>query len=135
MEEKYRGYDIVFFDGVCNFCNAAIDMIYRRNKKKNLYYSSLQSDFAKRNLPPEALKDLDTIIFYSGGKLYYRSSASLQIAKHLTGIYRLTVALLIFPRFIRDAVYKFIAKNRYKWFGKRETCRIPTDEEKNYFLE
>ncbi|MCW3084113.1 MAG: thiol-disulfide oxidoreductase [Bacteroidetes bacterium] len=135
MEEKYRGYDIVFFDGVCNFCNAAVDRIYRRNKKRNIYYSSLQSEFAKKNLPPEATNNIDTIIFYSGGNLYYRSSAVLQIAKRLDGAYRLLVALYIFPRFIRDAVYKLIAKNRYKWFGKKESCRIPTAGEKKYFLE
>ena len=135
MEKKYRGYDIVFFDGVCNFCNAAIDRIYRTTKKRNIYYSSLQSGFAKRNLPQEAINNADTIIFYSRGKLYYRSSAVLQIVKHLNGAYRLLIALYIFPRFIRDAVYRLIAKNRYKWFGKKESCRIPADEEKKYFLE
>jgi len=135
MEEKYREYDIVFFDGVCNFCNAAVDYIYRSNKKKNIYYSSLQSDFAKRNLPAADLQSMDTIIFYSHQQWYYRSTAVLQVARHLKGIYRLPVIFFAVPRLIRDAVYKLIAKNRYRLFGKKETCRIPTPEEKNYFLE
>lgn len=135
MEEAYRTYNIVFFDGVCNLCNAAVDRIYRHNRQRDLYYASLQSEFAKRNLPAAGVHKLDTIVFYSEGKLYYRSSAALQIARHLNGIYRLLVILYIVPRFIRDAVYRLIAKNRYRLFGKKDSCRIPAPGEKKYFIE
>jgi predicted DCC family thiol-disulfide oxidoreductase YuxK len=79
--------------------------------------------------------DLDTVIFYTKRKFYVRSSAVLQIAKHLNGPYRLMPGFLIIPAFLRDGAYRWFAKNRYKFFGKKETCRIPTAEEKNYFLE
>jgi len=135
MEEPYKTYNIVFFDGVCNFCNATVDLIFRHNKKRDLYYASLQSDFAKRNLPAETLGDLDTIIFYTNGKLYYRSTAALQIAGHLSGFYRGMRSLLLVPRFLRDGVYRLIAKNRYRLFGKKDSCRLPSPEEKKYFIE
>lgn len=137
IQEKYKSYDIVFFDGVCNFCNSTVDLIYSRNRKRNIYYSSLQSEFATSFLGGHGINstDLDTVIFYSGGKFYFRSSAILQIFKHLTGGYALLSGFLIVPSFIRDGFYKWFAKNRYKFFGKKETCRIPSPEEKQYFLE
>lgn len=135
MEEQYKTYNIVFFDGVCNLCNAAVDRIFRHNKKRDLYYASLQSDFAKRNLPEASLHQLDSIVFYSEGKLFYRSDAAIRIAKHLSGAYRLFAGSIIFPRFLRDAVYNFVARNRYKFFGKKSTCRIASADEKKYFIE
>ena len=127
---------IVFFDGVCNFCNASVDLLFRKNKKKNLRYAALQSDFAKKLLAENSIdtKETDSIIYYAGGKFYFRSSAVLQLSKELSGIYRLLPVFYIVPRFIRDGIYKWIAKNRYKWFGKKETCRIPTKEEQKYFF-
>ena len=135
MEEQYRDANIIFFDGVCNFCNATIDRISRYNRKKDLYFASLQSDFAKRNLPQADVHYLDTIVFYSQGKLFYRSDAILEIAKHLSGIHRLLYATVIVPRFIRNGLYNVMARNRYRFFGKRSTCRIPTAEEKKYFID
>lgn len=135
--EKYRTYNIVFFDGVCNFCNSTVDLVFSKNKKKNMYYSSLQSEFAKEFLGHHGINasDLDTIIFYSSEKFYFRSSAVLQISKQLSGGYKILSVFLLVPSFIRDAVYKWVAKNRYKFFGKKETCRIPSPQEKQYFLE
>lgn len=134
--KKHKDLNIVFFDGVCNFCNSTVDRVWANNKKKDIYYASLQSDFAKQFLGENGINatDLDTVIFYTNQKFYMRSSAILQIAKHLKGAYRLLPAFFIIPSFIRDGVYKWIAKNRYKFFGKKETCRIPTAEEKSYFL-
>lgn len=127
---------IIFFDGVCNFCNSSIDRIFRYNKKKNLKYASLQSDFAKKFLGDRNIdtQNLDTIIYYADDRFYFRSTAILKVAKELSGGWRLLPALFVFPRVIRDIVYDWIAKNRYKWFGKKETCRIPTKEEQNYFI-
>jgi predicted DCC family thiol-disulfide oxidoreductase YuxK len=135
--EEYKNSNIVFFDGVCNFCNSTVDMIYSKNKKRNIFYSSLQSEFAQKFLGNNGINtnDLDTVIFYASGKFYFRSGAILQISKHLNGGYKLLSVFVIIPAFIRDGIYKWIAKNRYKFFGKKETCRIPSPEEKQYFLE
>ena len=105
---------IVFFDGVCNFCNSSIDTIFRKNKKKNLRYSSLQSDFAKKFLSEHRIdtKELDTIVFFSNEKFYFRSSAVLEISKELSGIYICLPVFYIVPRFIRDGIYRWVAKNR-----------------------
>lgn len=136
-QEIHKTYDIVFFDGVCNFCNSTVDLIYSKNKKRNIFYSSLQSEFAKEFLGQHGINstDLDTVIFYTAGEFYFRSSAILQIFKHLSGGYKFLSVFLVFPTFIRDAVYKWFAKNRYKFFGKDETCRIPSAEERKSFLE
>jgi predicted DCC family thiol-disulfide oxidoreductase YuxK len=135
--DQYKNHNIVFFDGVCNFCNSTVDWVYRNNKKKDIYYSSLQSEFAAKFLGQNGINttDLDTIIFYEAGKFYFRSTAILRICKHLRGGYRFLIAFFLIPSFVRDGVYKWIAKNRYKFFGKKETCRIPSPEEKQYFLE
>lgn len=134
---NHKNKNIVFFDGVCNFCNSTVDRIWMNNPKRDIYYSSLQSPFAKKFLREQGIDatDLDTVIFYSEGKVYLRSTAILQITKHLKSGYRLLPLLMIIPSFIRDNLYKWFAKNRYKFFGKKETCRIPTAEERNYFIE
>jgi len=129
--------NIVFFDGVCNLCNSSVDLIMRKNRKKDIYFSSLQSGFAKEFLAADNIGqgDLDTIIYYTGGKFYFRSTAVLKITKKLSGGYKLLQVFLIVPRFIRDGVYRWVAKNRYRFFGKRDTCRLPTAEEKALFIE
>jgi predicted DCC family thiol-disulfide oxidoreductase YuxK len=137
VKEEHKNYNIVFFDGVCNFCNSTVDWIYKNNKKRDIYFSSLQSEFANEFLKQNGIAntDLDTVIFYTGSKFYFRSSAILRISKHLSRGYKLLTIFIVVPVFIRDGFYNWIAKNRYKFFGKKETCRIPSPEEKQYFLE
>lgn len=137
IREKHRSHNIVFFDGVCNFCNGTVDRIYTNNKKRDIFYSSLQSQFAKEFLGQHGINstDLDTVIFYTNEKLYFRTDALIKISKHLSGVYKLVSVFSIFPAFLRDGVYRLFAKNRYSFFGMKETCRIPTPEEKQYFLE
>ncbi|MDF2436730.1 MAG: hypothetical protein K0Q95_1106 [Bacteroidota bacterium] len=136
MQQEHKNLNIVFFDGVCNFCNTTVDTIYKRNKTKDIYYASLQSEFANSFLKEHSIDstDLDTIIYYSGEKFYFRSDAILQLSKKLSGPHKLLPAFLVVPKFLRDGVYSWIAKNRYKFWGKKETCRIPTAEEKQQFL-
>lgn len=135
MERK----NIVFFDGVCNMCNGFIDFLIRRDKKKLIYYSSLQSDFAKNTLKDYNIvydeTGLTTIYFFSDDKLYSQSTAILKILSLLKQPYPFIskVALLLKMSW-RDKIYKYIAKNRYKIFGKRNTCRMPSKEEKAMFL-
>lgn len=128
---------IVFFDGKCNFCNSTVDFLMRKNKKKNLYYASLQSDFAQEFLPKydQDPKELSTIFYYRNGRVFKESGAALRISKELKRLWPIMIVFLIIPRFIRDAVYRLIAKNRYRLKGRRSTCRLPTEEEKKYFLD
>lgn len=127
---------IVFFDGVCNLCNSSVDFIMKHDKNKMFKYASLQSEFAKNHLKLTNQMDFDSIVLYSpDGKIYDRSSAALKITKHLGFPTNLLFLFIIIPKPIRDIVYNFIAKNRYRWFGKKETCRIPTPEERALFVE
>lgn len=127
---------VVLFDGVCNLCNASVDFIIRRDRKGRLRFAALQSEAAKAFLGnlniPESQPD--SILFYEEGKLYARSAAVLRIAAYLGFPWILTKVILIIPAFVRDAVYDFIARNRFRWFGKKETCRMPTMEERGRFL-
>lgn len=128
---------IIFFDGVCNLCNNSVNFIIKRDKHKRFLYASLQSDAARDILLQFKIKnsDLDSIILVEHGKLYQKSTAILKIAKQLNGLWRLNYVFIIIPKIIRDFVYDIIAKRRYKWFGKRSVCMIPTNDMKLRFLE
>jgi predicted DCC family thiol-disulfide oxidoreductase YuxK len=127
---------IILFDGICNFCNNIVKFVLKRNNKKPVYFASLQSETGKKILQEYGLPmdDMQTIVFIENGKVYTRSSAGLRICRYLRGAWPLCYGLIIIPKFIRDAVYNWIARNRYKWFGKKEECMIPTAEMKNRFL-
>ena len=128
---------IILFDGVCNLCNTSVQFIIKRDSKKNFMFSSLQSDAGQAILLQNNLEnlDFDTIILLEDGIVYDKSTAILKIIRRLSGFYKFGYIFIMVPKFIRDFVYKIIAKNRYKWFGKRDTCMIPTEELKLRFLE
>lgn len=136
MEDRIPEH-IVFFDGVCNFCNSTVDRIFRSNTSKNIFFSSLQSDFAASFLLKHGLRntDLDTVLYYRKGRFFDRTDALIEISRELSGIYKVVPAMKILPKFLRDAGYRWFASNRYRFFGKKETCRIPTAEERSRFLE
>jgi len=127
---------LVLFDGVCHFCNNAVNFTIGRDPKKKFVFAPLQSTLAKDILKQlnEDSTAIDTIILIRNKKVYKRSRASLEIAKQLNGLWPLCYAAIIIPGFIRDLVYNFIAKNRYKWFGQLDTCRVPTPEMRERFL-
>jgi predicted DCC family thiol-disulfide oxidoreductase YuxK len=129
--------NIVFFDGYCNLCNQSVDFLIRHDKKRKLKYASQQSEFSLQFFFKHKYDILqaDSFIFFRNGKFYNRSTAFFQVMRVLGFPYNLLWVFIVFPRFLRDLVYDWIAKNRYKWFGKRETCRLPTTEEKSLFLE
>ncbi|MDD5361968.1 MAG: thiol-disulfide oxidoreductase DCC family protein [Ignavibacteria bacterium] len=134
-DNKIHG--IVLFDGVCNFCNSSVNLIIKHDKNDYFRFASLQSEFGRNclkkfNLPED---NLSTLILVEGSKHYLRSSGALRIAKQLSYPINLSFALIIIPPFIRNFLYTIIANNRYKWFGKRETCRIPTPEEREKFMD
>ena len=128
---------VIFFDGLCNLCNGAVQFIIERDTNNVYHFASLQSDFAKNEL---SKFDIDTaqmnsFILLENGKIYQRSTAALRVAKKLNGLWPLLYVFIIVPPFIRNAVYNYIAKNRYKWFGKQESCWVPTPELKSKFLD
>jgi predicted DCC family thiol-disulfide oxidoreductase YuxK len=128
---------IIFFDGVCNLCNSSVDVVMRHDKSASFKFASLQSDFAKRVLPEFGVEpsDLDSIALIDNGIVYQRSSAALKIAGKLSGLYPLLGVFWIVPKGLRNLVYDWVARNRYKWFGKKDSCRLPTAEERALFLD
>ncbi|HFS67003.1 MAG TPA: thiol-disulfide oxidoreductase DCC family protein [Flavobacteriia bacterium] len=127
---------IIFFDGVCNLCNASVQFVIKRDKKKQFLFASLQSDVAKNILLHKKMKiNLDSIVLLKGKQLFVKSDAALEILKDLGFPYCIIYVFKIIPKFIRDFVYDIIAKYRYQWFGKRATCMIPTNDLKKRFIE
>lgn len=124
---------------MCNLCNGAINFLIDQDSKQHLYYASLQSgtgqEVLKRfNLPAE--EDYESFIFLrSDGELFQKSRAALEVGKALGGLWTLSYIFIVIPGFLRDGIYSWIARNRYKWFGKRDTCRMPTPELRSRFVE
>ncbi len=127
---------IVFFDGVCNLCNSAVQFIIRRDTKDRFRFASLQWDVAREVLGDRVPKhgEYETIYYYENGKIYSRSDAVLRIARLLRFPWPLFYSFIIIPPFIRNFVYAVISRNRYKWFGKKDQCMIPSPGLKNKFL-
>jgi len=123
---------IVFFDGVCSLCNGFIDFLIRIDKKRRLRYASLQGNTAKKH---GIQGSLETMIYWDGKKSYLRSSGVLRLLWDLGGLWKLTAIFYLVPRFIRDAIYNWVAKNRYQWFGQKDVCRMPKPEERAYLLD
>jgi predicted DCC family thiol-disulfide oxidoreductase YuxK len=139
MPEKIRQNhsNIILFDGVCNLCNSFVNFLLKKDKQEIFRFASLQSTFGKEILDIwNENENADKTVFYlRNNNLYKKSDAALHIIKDVGGAYSLLFAFIIVPRFIRDYVYTVISRNRYKWFGKRNTCRMPTPEEKVRFLK
>ncbi|HLS29591.1 MAG TPA: thiol-disulfide oxidoreductase DCC family protein [Flavobacteriaceae bacterium] len=128
---------IILFDGVCNLCMKSVQFVIKRDKNDLFRFASLQSELGQELTESFGIdKDqVDSIVLTdSTGKYYVKSAAALHIAKDLPG-YRWMKGFLYLPKFLRDPVYELIAKNRYKWFGKKEECMIPTPELKAKFLD
>lgn len=129
-------FKIILFDGVCNLCNSSVNFIIDNDKRNVFKFASLQSETGSELMKKHNLtsKDIDSVILIDADRAYIKSDAALRIAAELGGIYKLISYLRFIPKFIRDFFYDIIAKNRYKWFGKKDTCRIPTPELKSKFL-
>ena len=127
---------IVLFDGVCNYCNSMVNFIIRQDKKKKFRFAALQSEAGQQLLKENDLPsgNFDSFILISQQKIYQRSSAALRLYNQLPWYWKWTQLFWIFPRIFRDWVYGIIAKNRYRWFGKKDQCMIPTQEVKERFL-
>jgi len=128
---------VILFDGVCNLCSGVVQFIIKHDPKKQFRFASLQSKFGEEVMKHFGLpvNQYNSFILLKDGKIYTRSAGALKVAKKLKGLYPLLYAFIIVPRFIRDAVYNLVARKRYKWFGKKEICWIPTPELKNLFID
>jgi predicted DCC family thiol-disulfide oxidoreductase YuxK len=127
---------IVLFDGVCNFCNRSVNWIIRRDKRRYFRFAALQSDVGgglqqRYGLDPSAL---DTLVLIEGAKVYVKSTAALRIVRRLRWPWRVLYALVAVPRPVRDFAYDWFARRRYRWFGKREECMVPSPEVRKRFL-
>lgn len=131
MESK-----IILFDGVCNLCNSSVNFIIDHDKGNIFKFASLQSDAGQMLLNKFKLdtKDFDTIVLIENDNCYMRSGAVLRIVKSFPGIWKLLYLFIIVPSPLRDFLYDILADNRYKWFGKKDSCRVPTPELKEKFL-
>ncbi len=129
-------HKIILFDGVCNLCNSSVIFAIKRDKNDVFRFAALQSEIGEQLTSKYNIdtSKTDSIILIDGEKYYEKSSAALHIAKYLSGGWPLLYSFIILPKFIRDSVYNFIAKNRYKWYGKKESCMIPTPELQAKFL-
>ena len=128
---------IVLFDGVCNLCSSSVRFIISHDKKNQFLFGSLQGNAGqdylnKFNLPGDTF---NSFMLIEDNKAYTRSSGALKMLKYLGGGWQLLYGFTIVPKFIRDGVYNFIAKNRYRWFGKKEECWVPTPVLKQKFLD
>ena len=127
--------NIVLFDGVCNLCNRSVDFIIRNEKSYKLQFASLQSDVGKSIVSKSGLDEIpDSVMLYVDGKLLVRSDAVLAISTYLNRPYAYGIIFKNVPKVLRDSGYNLIAKNRYRWFGKKETCRVPSADERERFL-
>jgi len=137
MENIPKNKKIVLFDGVCNLCDGAVQFIIKHDKKDIFRFVSLQSELGKEicNYIGVDQNKIDSIILYNPSvAYYYKSTAVIEIGNDLGGIYSLISAFKILPEKLRNYLYDYIAKNRYKWYGKKESCMIPTPELKAKFL-
>ena len=130
-------HPIILFDGVCNFCNGAVNSIIKHDKKRQFRFAALQSEAGQRLLQQYhfSLDEIDSFVLVEKGNAYKKTDAALRLYPKLGGVFKLLNVLWIFPRFIRDAGYDVIARNRYRWFGKKESCMVPAKEIRSLFLD
>ncbi|NQX86835.1 MAG: thiol-disulfide oxidoreductase DCC family protein [Flavobacteriaceae bacterium] len=128
---------LILFDGVCNLCNNTVQYVIQRDHKNKYLFASLQSKVGKQIIEAFNIDTTktDSILLYSNGQLYSKSTAALKVAATLGFPTNVLAISLIIPAFIRNVVYDYIAKNRYKWYGKKKDCMIPSPELKSKFID
>jgi predicted DCC family thiol-disulfide oxidoreductase YuxK len=137
MRDLPQNKKIILFDGLCNLCNSSVQFLIKRDSKDIFRFVSLQSELGKELLSklPIAIQKTDSIILYeSEAVFYYKSQAVFQIIKTLGGLFNCLLIFKLLPYSMCDVVYDYIAKNRYQWFGKKDSCMLPTPELNDKFL-
>ena len=130
-------HPILLFDGVCNLCNSSVQFLIERDPKRHFRYASLQSETGRQLLAEHGIPGdrLSTVVLIENGRAYTRSEAPLRASRYMSGWWPALSAFRIVPRPLRDLVYDWIARNRYKWFGKQESCWLPSPDLKQLFLD
>jgi predicted DCC family thiol-disulfide oxidoreductase YuxK len=137
QEYRQNNEAVLLFDGVCNLCNSSVQFILKHEKNQHLTFAAIQSEAGKRRLAEYNINPIQTnsVILIKSGQVYTQSDAILKITQFLSFPYSLGRILFVVPKSIRDFFYKKVARNRYRWFGKRDSCMIPTPQLRNRFLE
>ncbi|QJC89895.1 thiol-disulfide oxidoreductase DCC family protein [Bacillus inaquosorum] len=136
MQSEQIPNRVLLFDGVCNLCNGAVQFIIKRDPDGLISFTSLQSETGQSLLKKSGLPtdQFDSFVFIEDGRVYTKSTAAIKVFRHLRGPWRLFVLFFAVPKPVRDMIYSFIAKNRYKWFGKKNECMLPSPSIKKRFL-
>lgn len=137
IEDLPKNKKIILFDGVCNLCDKSVQLIIKNDKKDNFRFVPLQSELGEKiinHIKIDRTKTDSIVLYEPGYAYYYKSKAAFRIAIYLGGFYSIVSLFRFLPNFITDFVYDYIAKNRYKWYGKKDQCMIPTKETLNKFL-
>ena len=132
-----EGERIILFDGICNLCNGFVQWMIRRDTNGRFKFGALQGNAAQRLLDGKDVHpmDLGTVLYVKNGRVLERSAAVLTILKDLGGPWSLLYGFIVLPPLLRDAAYRWVARNRYKWFGQRESCLLPTQELRSRFID
>lgn len=137
MDNLPKDKKIILFDGICNLCDASVQYVIKQDKKDSFRFVSLQSDLGQKiikHIGIDTTKTDSVILYEPRIAYYYKAEAAIRIVKEIGGIYSFLTIFSILPNAILNYIYDYIAKNRYKWYGKKETCLIPTEEQKTKFL-
>ena len=130
----FENSNVIFFDGYCFLCNRIVDFLISKDRNQLLQFASIQSEFASNMFSSQQMfiledQKLSTVVFLQKGKIKTKSEAVIAIISTFGGVYRLANVFHLIPRSFRDFLYMFVANRRYRWFGKRDFCRMPTDED------
>ena len=135
INTRIAGRYVVFFDGVCNLCNGFVNFLIDRDSKNRFMFSSLHSGESRALLPADITEAMDSVVVLTPeGHIYRESDAILEIARHMNGLYPALSVFRVLPRGLRDGIYRWVARNRYRWFGKQDVCRVPTPELTSRFV-
>jgi predicted DCC family thiol-disulfide oxidoreductase YuxK len=138
MDNLPKDKKIILFDGLCNLCDTSVQYVIKHDKKESFRFVALQSDLGQKiikHIGIDTTKTDSVILYEPRIAYYYKAEAAIRIVKEIGGIYSFLTIFSILPNAILNYIYDYIAKNRYKWYGKKETCLIPTEEQKVKFLE
>ncbi len=126
---------LILFDGVCNLCNASIQQVIKYDHRERFYFASLQSGYAERIIPAEKASRMASVIYIEKGHIYRESTAALKVAGKLKFPLKLLYGFIIIPRVLRDPLYRYVARNRYRWFGRRQECMVPSEDLLHRFID
>ncbi len=130
-------HPILLFDGICNLCNGFVQFVISRDSRAVFRFAALQSEIGRELAEKAGLpsSSLSTVVLYENNRFYTHSDVGLRVARRLDGLWPAFYIFVVLPKFIRDAIYNWVARHRYRWFGKRESCMVPTPELRSRFLD